>query len=73
VKVKNKPTIAQILPITSIQIDLFVGDPVKNLDISDENDCDALTPKMINTTPAARSASPRNLFMCLFQLKAAKA
>jgi hypothetical protein len=56
------------MPITSIQIDLFVGEPVKNLETSEEKDCDALTPKIINATPAASSASPRTLFMCFISV-----
>ena len=53
--------IAATIPLASSQIDLFVGEPVKNLDTSEEKDSEALMPKIISPTPATSSAVPTNL------------
>ena len=62
-KVTNRPTMAATMPEPSSQIDLLVGEPVKNLDTSEAKDSEALRPKMMSTTPTTNSATPMNLFM----------
>ena len=47
----------------SIQIDLSVGYPVKNLEISELKEWMALNTRTINTTPAMIKARERILFM----------
>jgi hypothetical protein len=50
-------------PPTSIHIVLSVGDPVKNREISELNDFDAATPKIMRRIPPARIASDTALFI----------
>ena len=44
-------------PPISIHMALSVGDPVKNREMSEPSDFDALMPKTSSSTPAARNAS----------------
>ena len=50
-------------PPTSIHIALSVGEPVKNREMSELNDFDAATPKIVRRIPPARIASETALFM----------
>jgi len=59
---RNNPSTEHTIPPTRNQTDLFVGDPLKNRDTSEANDCEALIPRTINAIPPPRSASPSSLF-----------
>src|SRR5476651_1195439 len=59
----SSPTTAAAAPPTSIHIALSVGEPVKKREMSEPNEFDALTPKIISRIPPARSASESGLFM----------
>jgi hypothetical protein len=50
-------------PPTSIHIALSVGEPVKNREMSELNDFDAATPKIVRRIPPARIDSETALFM----------
>jgi hypothetical protein len=50
-------------PPTSIHIALSVGEPAKNREMSELNDFDAATPKIVRRIPPARIASETTLFM----------
>jgi hypothetical protein len=50
-------------PPTSIHIALLVGEPVKNREMSELNEFDAATPKIVRRIPPARIASETALFM----------
>ena len=51
-----KPATARMIPPTSIQMDLSVGEPVKNWETSELKESIALIPKMIRMTPPTRRA-----------------
>jgi hypothetical protein len=61
--VENKPTTAHRAPPMMSQIDLSVGEPVKNCENCELTECEALTPQTINTIPTTRRARPRGLSM----------
>lgn len=52
-------------PPTNIQTDLSVGDPVKNLDMSELNESMALIPSMIRVTPPMSRTVDMILFIVL--------
>jgi hypothetical protein len=58
-----KPRPAATMPPMSIQTALSVGEPVKNLETSDEKELVALTPITIRMMPPTRRASARILFI----------
>ena len=63
---RNSPTSPIMIattPPTSIHIALSVGEPVKNREMSELNDFDAATPKIVRRIPPARIASETALFM----------
>jgi hypothetical protein len=63
---RNNPTSPIMIattPPTSIHIALSVGEPVKNREMSELNDFDAATPKIVRRIPPARMASETALFM----------
>jgi hypothetical protein len=62
-KVIVKPRPAATIPPISIQTALSVGEPVKNLETSEENEFVALTPTMIRMMPPTRRASATSLFI----------
>jgi hypothetical protein len=58
---------AATIPPRSIQMALFVGDPVKNLEASELKEFVAWNPKMMSTTPPASNARETILFITGFQ------
>ena len=58
-----KPRPAATIPPMSIRIALSVGEPVKNLETSEEKELVALTPMMMRIMPPTRRASARILFI----------
>jgi hypothetical protein len=50
-------------PPINIHIALSVGEPVKNRETSEPSDFYALIPKIISSTPPARSANEMTLFI----------
>ncbi len=50
------PRTPQAMPLTSSQVVLLVGEPVKARETSEPKELLALTPKTTRTIPAARSA-----------------
>ncbi len=60
-----RPTMLAAIPPISIQIALFVGEPVKKRETSELNELLEFTAKTINTIPPASSATEISLFTTL--------
>jgi hypothetical protein len=61
--VKPRPEATQTTPAMRIQIDLLVGEPVKNLETSEVNEWVALKPTIIRTTPPTKRMREQSLFI----------
>jgi hypothetical protein len=61
--IPTSPIMIATTPPTSIHIALSVGEPVKNREMSELNDFDAATPKIVRRIPPARIASETALFI----------
>ena len=59
----NNPTTAAIMPPPKSQIALLVGAPVKNRDISEPKESEALNPQITKTIPTINSAIDIPLFI----------
>src|SRR5262245_47978201 len=57
------PTMNAITPPINIQIALSVGEPVKNREMSELNEVDAIAPNAMRSIPAARRANDTALPM----------
>ena len=65
--VRAKPKVAANRPPISIQTELLVGDPVKNLDTSELKEFMALIPTIMSATPPTSTAMETSLFRAAFQ------
>jgi len=64
--VKTRPITTATAPPITIQRVLSAGEPVKNLETSEENELEALIPKASKMAPPTRTAMAIDLFMLFF-------